>query len=116
LRSRAELVAELRRLGGTSERVLDAEGLLGRLLPAIRADFQLAAEYEVLPGFRLACPVTAFAGTLDPDITVDDVAGWACHTTGPFRLAHFEAGHHFLKERAAEIVGEILRALGEQVS
>jgi surfactin synthase thioesterase subunit len=111
LRSADDLVAELRRLGGTPERVLDEQRLLDRLLPAIRADFQLAAEYQVLPGPRLDCPVTAFAGTLDPDISVDDVAGWARHTSGPFRLARFAAGHHFLKQRAAEIADEILRAL-----
>jgi medium-chain acyl-[acyl-carrier-protein] hydrolase len=116
LRSRDEVVAELRRLGGTPARVLDEERLLGRLMPAIRADLQLAAEYEVLPGLRLACPVTAFAGTRDPDITVEDVAGWARHTSGPFRLTRFDAGHHFLKERAAQIVDEILRALEEQAS
>jgi medium-chain acyl-[acyl-carrier-protein] hydrolase len=113
LRPHEALVAELRRLG-TPERVLEAEPLLGRLLPAIRADFQLAAEYEVLPGPPLACPVTAFAGTRDPDISVEDVAGWARHTTGAFRLARFEAGHHFLKERASELVDEILCALAER--
>jgi medium-chain acyl-[acyl-carrier-protein] hydrolase len=114
LAPREALVDELRRLG-TPARVLEEPRLISRLLPAIRADFQLAGEYEVLPGPRLDCPVTAFAGTLDPDISIDDVAGWAGHTTGPFRLARVEAaGHHFLKGRAAEIVGEISRALEEQ--
>jgi surfactin synthase thioesterase subunit len=116
LRPCEELVAELRRLGNTPARVLDEKRLLLRLLPAIRADFQLAAEYEVLPGPPLDCPLTAFAGTLDPDITVDDVAGWARHTRGRFRLARFDAGHHFLQGRAAEMVGEILHSLEEQTS
>jgi surfactin synthase thioesterase subunit len=111
LRSQPELIAELRRLGGTPERVLGEERLLERMLPALRADFQLAVEYEVLDGPRLACPVTAFAGTLDREIAVEDVAGWATHTTGPFHLARLEAGHHLVKERAAEIADEIARAL-----
>jgi medium-chain acyl-[acyl-carrier-protein] hydrolase len=116
LRSPEELVAELRRLGATPARVLDEKRLLPRILPAIRADFQLAAEYKVLPGPPLDCPLTAFAGTLDPDITVDDMAGWARHTRGPFHLTSFAAGHHFLQGRAAEMVGEIRRALEERTS
>lgn len=110
-RPREELVAALQRLGGTPVRVLADSKLLDLFLPVIRADFQLALEYEVLLGPALECPITAFAGARDPDIAIDDVDAWRRHTTGPFRLTRLDAQHHFVSERAAEIVGEIARAL-----
>jgi medium-chain acyl-[acyl-carrier-protein] hydrolase len=113
---REALVAELRKLGGTPPGVLHDAPLLDLLLPAIRADFQIALEYEVLPGPTLACPITAFAGARDPHLAIGDVAGWRRHTTGPFDLVEVDAGHHLVKERRAEIVGAVARALGREGS
>jgi surfactin synthase thioesterase subunit len=108
---RDELIALIKQIGGVPPRVLDDERLVNLLLPMLRADFQLAVEYEPFPGLTLDCPVTAFAGTLDADITVEDVAGWQRHTRGPFRLHPLDSGHHFVRERAADLVGEIVRTL-----
>jgi medium-chain acyl-[acyl-carrier-protein] hydrolase len=105
--SREGLVRELRAMG-TPERVLASDRLLDMLLPSIRADFQLATEYQVLPGPKLQCPLTAFAATRDPDVAVEDVAGWERHTTGPFRLERVDAGHHLLKERPVDLVRRII--------
>lgn len=107
---REELLAELIR-EGTPTRVLEDERLVDLLLPMVRADFQLAVEYEPPSLPTPDCPITAFAGTRDPDITIDDVASWARHTRGAFRLRPLEAGHHFVCETAAEVVGELVRAM-----
>lgn len=114
LRPRDELVAELKRIGAAPERVLDDARLVNLLLPVLRADLQLAVEYQAAPGAPLDCPLTAFAGTRDPDIAVDDVAGWSRHTRGPFRLQPLDAGHHLVRERSTELVGELTRALAEE--
>lgn len=106
---RPELVTELRR-AGTPEAVLRNERLLDLLLPSIRADLELAAEYEVFPGSPLACPITAFAGASDVDIPVDDVACWGRHTTARFELVVLDAGHNFIKDCADELVEDIARA------
>ena len=113
-RPRDELVAALQRLGGTPAHVLEDARLVDLLLPMIRADFQLALEYEVLSGPTLDCPLTAFAGAHDPNIAVDDVAGWKRHTTGSFQLVRLDAGHYFVRERNADLVGEIVRALAKE--
>jgi surfactin synthase thioesterase subunit len=111
LRPRDEFVAELVRLGGTPLHLLADPSRLDPLLPTLRADFQIAVEYEPLPGPQLACPVTAFAGTLDPHIAVDDVAGWVAHTSAAFRLSRLEVGHYFVKERATDVVTQIVHSL-----
>jgi medium-chain acyl-[acyl-carrier-protein] hydrolase len=111
-----ELVAEIRRLGEVPARLLDDERLVELLLPMIRADFRLAVEYQPPAGPPLDCPLTAFAGAGDPHITVEDVAGWRRHTRGAFWLRTVAAGHHFVRERAAELVGEIAAALTEEGS
>jgi surfactin synthase thioesterase subunit len=84
------------------------------LMPMVRADFQLANEYSAAPGPLLDCAITAFAGRRDPDITVEDVAGWERHTRGRFRLLVLEAGHHFVREPAGEVMRELVRVLEER--
>jgi len=111
LRSRDEFIAELRRLGGTPTWLLEDERRIDPLLPTLRADFQLAVEYRVFPGPKLDCPVTAFAGTLDPHVSVEDISAWRSHTTGTFRLAQLEVGHYFVKERAPDVVARIVQTL-----
>jgi medium-chain acyl-[acyl-carrier-protein] hydrolase len=112
LRPREELVAQLRRLG-TPPLVLRDEELVDLLLPMIRADFQLAAEYDAGTSAPLPCPITAFAGQRDPNITVGDMAAWANHTRVGFRLAVLDADHDVVRERAHELVAAITGALGD---
>lgn len=113
LRPRNELVAELRRLG-TPPLVLRDQELVDLLLPMVRADLQLAAEYEAgASAAPLPCPITAFAGQRDPNITIGDMAAWASHTRVGFRLAVFDADHDFVRGRAHELVAAIVGALGD---
>jgi medium-chain acyl-[acyl-carrier-protein] hydrolase len=114
LAPRDELIAEVKRLAGSPPRLFEDRALVDLLLPRLRADLQLAVEYDPLPGPPLRCPLTAFAGARDPDIIVHDVAGWRRHTRGAFQLRTLDAGHHFVRERAGEIVGDIVRALHQE--
>lgn len=112
LRPRDELVGELHRLG-TPQLVLKDPELVDLLLPMVRADFQLAVEYEADASASLPCPITAFAGQRDPNIAAGDMADWANHTRAGFRLAILDAGHDFVRERAHEVVAAIISALDE---
>jgi surfactin synthase thioesterase subunit len=114
LKPRRELLDEIKRIGDTPARLLDDDELVDLLLPSMRADFQLAVEYEPPASPTLACPLTAFAGARDPHITVEDIAGWRRHTRSGFYLHTLDAGHGLVRERAAELASTIAAALTQE--
>ncbi|MCX4766486.1 alpha/beta fold hydrolase [Streptomyces sp. NBC_01275] len=92
------VVAELKAVGGTVSAVLDDPDILSMALPAIRADYRAVELYAHQPGELLRCPVVAFTGDADPKAPVEEVADWAGHTTGAFRLKVFPGGHFYLSD------------------
>ncbi|TRV72002.1 thioesterase [Streptomyces sp. 130] len=93
-----ELVSEIAEMNGAPPEVLDNKEVLELLLPMIRADFALAEDSVPAEGARVPVPVTAFAGTADPEAGHDQVRLWARHTTGPFESFELEGDHFFLHQ------------------
>ncbi|WP_320775921.1 thioesterase II family protein [Streptomyces sp. CRN 30] len=105
-----EIVARLRRLGGTEAELLDDPELLELILPALRGDYRALAAYEDTPGRLLSCPVVALVGDRDPQASAEDVQGWRDHTSGEFRTHVFEGGHFFLNDHGKE-AADLIRGL-----
>ncbi|MEU1213306.1 thioesterase II family protein [Streptomyces sp. NPDC005791] len=107
----AELLADLRRLGGTAGDVLDNKALLEALLPAIRSDYRLIETYRPLPGGPLGIPVTVLYAEDDPEVTADEAAAWAGVTTGPHALEAFTGGHFYLETGRATVLPRVFAAV-----
>jgi surfactin synthase thioesterase subunit len=95
---RNRFVRELQRLGGTPDEVLQDSELLEFLLPALRADVEMAETYRHKASAPLDCPITVFRGTRDPVVADADLAGWEIQTRGAFRLERVEGGHFFVRD------------------
>lgn len=108
-------LAEIRALGGTDSALLDHEGILRMVLPALRGDYKAAETYRYDPGPPLRCPVVAMAGDADAKTPLDDVGAWREHTSGPFELDVFPGGHFYLGERCAEVVAKLRTRLAALV-
>ena len=59
-------------------------------------------------GSPLACPLTAFGGEADPDVTPADLRLWAERTSGPFRLHVYPGDHFFLHHGPGQALREQL--------
>ncbi|HLN62204.1 MAG TPA: alpha/beta fold hydrolase [Symbiobacteriaceae bacterium] len=94
----AELVAELKVLGGTPPEVLAHAELMELILPVMRADLAIHETYEYVAEAPLACPVVALGGTRDDRTTQAGLEAWGELTTGRFALEWFEGGHFFVHE------------------
>jgi medium-chain acyl-[acyl-carrier-protein] hydrolase len=95
-----EFRQRLRELNGTPEAVLEHPELMELLGPLLRADFALNETYVQAPDEPLDCPITAFGGDADPDVTVDDLRLWQECTRGPFQLHLYRGDHFFLHHDA----------------
>ncbi|MET7641392.1 alpha/beta fold hydrolase [Streptomyces sp. NPDC005438] len=107
------LIADVRKLSGTDQRIFGDEELLRMVLPAIRNDYRAAETYECPPGVRLKASITAMSGEDDPKASPDEVAAWEEHTEGEFDLRMYPGGHFYLTEHAADVLAVIRERLGE---
>jgi medium-chain acyl-[acyl-carrier-protein] hydrolase len=99
----AELVADLREMGGTPEEVLSNSDLLALVLPTLRADYALCDSFRAPAGALLDCPVSVFGGDRDA-YTAADLARWGATTRGGWTQRMFDGGHFFLTAPSAEAV------------
>jgi surfactin synthase thioesterase subunit len=100
----AGLLAEIRRLDGTSSLVLNDDELMRAALPALRADYQAAELYQGEPGATVDTPITAMTGDADPKTSLEDARAWERHTTAEFDLEVFPGGHFFLSDQTAAVI------------
>ncbi|MGH4032655.1 thioesterase II family protein [Actinomycetota bacterium Odt1-20B] len=103
----AALIAQVRRLGGTDARLLDDPALRELVLPAIRADFAAVARYPARPGVPLDCPVVAYLGADDPDISTAEIWDWERLAPKGFGLRVMSGGHFYLVDRREELLLDI---------
>ena len=93
--SDSNFIVELRRGGGTSEKVLNNPELMTLMLPTLKADFSLLETYRYQPGAQLTCPITCFWGKQDARVNKADVAAWRQHTD-TFTLEAIPGDHFFV--------------------
>jgi medium-chain acyl-[acyl-carrier-protein] hydrolase len=101
----AEFIHEVHLLGGTPEEVLANPDLAELLLPALRADFEVAQTYTHSPE-RLRCPVFLYGGLSDPEASREDLGEWdsVCETRG----VQMFPGDHFYLHSATENLMQVL--------
>lgn len=113
-RDDAGLIADIKRLSGTDDRVFGDEELLAMLLPAIRNDYRAAETYvHRRPERTLHCPITVLTGDRDPKVDLESAEAWSEHTTAPCELLVYPGGHFYLVPRAQEVLAVITERLAQ---
>jgi medium-chain acyl-[acyl-carrier-protein] hydrolase len=90
---------------------IPASEILELMLPLVRADLELAQTYEHRPEPPFRCPIVAFCGTADAEVTVEDAAAWRAHTVGRFALHVLEGNHLFLHSAQSRLLDLIASEL-----
>ncbi|OIK05260.1 thioesterase II family protein [Streptomyces monashensis] len=107
----ADVLAEMRRLGGTDQDMLDNPEVLEMVLPALRADYRALGTYRWRAGEPLATAITALVGDRDPVVTVQEALAWREHTSGGFALKVFPGGHFYLSDRIGQVAAAVTEGL-----
>lgn len=110
-----EFLEELRRLNGTPREVLEHRELMSLMLPTIRADFSICQTYDYMPKPPLDCPITAFGGLQDGDVTREQLEAWRNHTSDEFSLRMVPGDHFYLQTARPHLLSVISRNLQEFV-
>jgi surfactin synthase thioesterase subunit len=105
-----EFVDALRRLAGTPQEALENEDLMGLMMAALRADFEVDETYSYEEGPPLECPISAFGGIDDPDVSQADLEAWRTQTSQQFSL-HMMEGDHFFIFRSPEFLARLSQEL-----
>jgi medium-chain acyl-[acyl-carrier-protein] hydrolase len=91
-----EFIESLGRLNGTPPEVLRHQELMNLLLPLLRADFEAIETYAYKDEPPLDCPVTAFVGLHDDEVSREQLEMWAGQTNASFSARVFPGDHFFL--------------------
>jgi medium-chain acyl-[acyl-carrier-protein] hydrolase len=110
--SEPDFIATLQRLNGTPKEVLEHSELMELMLPILRADFELVETYEYRDEAPLDCPITAFGGFEDTDVTRDLLKPWGDLTISRFEL-HMLPGDHFFVRYSNR---EMLNLMGQELA
>ena len=105
-----QFVEELRRLGGTSQAILENSELLDIFLPVLRADFALSESYDYRVQEPLSLPTFAYAGESDA-LAPSVCRALVRRSRWPFRMRRFAGGHFFVQSSLEAVADSILRDL-----
>jgi surfactin synthase thioesterase subunit len=112
-----EFRAELRRLNGTPQEVLDHPELMDLIGPMLRADFTLIETYRPGDTPPLDAPITAYGGLADPDVPRDDLEAWSECTRRRFRVGIFPGDHFFFNGiSGTDLRADLARELASAVA
>jgi medium-chain acyl-[acyl-carrier-protein] hydrolase len=77
------------------QQILEQQDLMAVLLGMLRADFTLSEDYRYRAATPLACPITAFGGLQDSEVSHQQLEAWSAETAG---------GHFFWQSKQAELL------------
>ena len=112
----AEFLDELRRLNGTPAEILEHPELMDLMLPVLRADFELVQTYVYRERKPLACPITAFGGSLDKEVGVRRLQAWRAQTTAGFSWKMIPGDHFFIHTSQPALLSALSKELDKIVS
>ncbi|WP_371524677.1 alpha/beta fold hydrolase [Streptomyces sp. NBC_01283] len=107
----ADVIEELRFLGGTPPELLDDAGLMELILPALRADFSVLETYRYQPQPPLTVPMTVFGGEADPLVAREKLHRWLRQTQARSELVVLPGEHFFLHSAVSDVLATVADAL-----
>lgn len=96
------------------ELLKDYKSTLGELLhdkeireifiPQLRADFKLLETYSYCEGSVLDCPIVAFVGDQEEDISEEDLCAWSELTSDSYKNITFSGDHFFIHSEEKSVL------------
>ena len=101
------------RYNGVPAAVLQDPELLQIFLPVLRADITMIETYCYRDEPALSCPISAFGGVQDPQVTPQTIEAWKRHTQGTFHSRMFPGDHFYFKPGQLRLLKAMTHDLAE---
>lgn len=111
-----QFLSLLQTRGGMPEELVQNTELMEILMPRLRADFELAETLPPITNIPLYCPISAFGGQNDPEISQNDIQAWRLQTLSSFKAMHFEGNHFFIQSARGQVLEAVNHLLALVVS
>jgi medium-chain acyl-[acyl-carrier-protein] hydrolase len=85
------------------------------VIPGLRADFALCANYDYEEERPMTFPIAALGGSRDRSVSQADLSAWQKQTTGRFELRNIDGDHFFLRDQTGELQGTVVDILSNPV-
>lgn len=92
-----EFAAAVRGFGVLPAEITEDPELLAMILPVVRADLSLGADYRD-DGAKVSCPIAAYVGRDDPALEPGGLTEWAGRTAAFLGISEFPGGHFYLTD------------------
>jgi pyochelin biosynthetic protein PchC len=106
-----DIIAHVVSLDASRAAAFEDPNLREAVLPAVRGDYHLVGGYSGGARPPLTCPIYAYAGGEDTEVTPEEIRGWADMTLGAFRLRVLPGGHFYLKPEEAALLADLREVL-----
>lgn len=106
----AQLIADLRRQGGTPDEVFASPEMLRITLDALRADYRVCASVPDARHLPLDLPIHAFGGRQD-DIEASRLAAWRREARTLFSLTWLDGGHFFIRQSEPQLLAALVHEM-----
>ncbi len=104
---RSAFISRLEQLNGTPKEILSNSELLDLVIPILRSDFKIVAEYraQVKP---IQCPILVLGGEDDNDVSFDELKAWSELSKGKTTIEHIPGDHFFINYNEGLVVDKLL--------
>lgn len=107
----AEMLEWIKRLGSFPAEVYDNPEMLAMVIPALRADLRVSAQY-VDDGAGVSCPLASYGGNTDPlQQAPDAMSHWAPRSPRYLGHSEFPGGHFYIDNHALAVTTDFARHL-----
>lgn len=113
--SDAELTEVLANKGNTAPQLLRDREFMAMVLPTIRADLEAVETYKYEQYMPLQCPIVTIGGSLDRDVSVEQLDAWREQSKGKFSRCMVTGDHLFLLSSQREVIHIVLENLRKVV-
>lgn len=94
--TRKEMIENLRKLGGTPEKILDEPELFSHYYDVLDADFQVLNSCVIPKNSNINSPITVIAGVDDTETNIQQLYDWKSFTRSSFNFHLLQGKHFFL--------------------
>lgn len=110
------LMDVLAQYDGTPPEILAHREFMALLLPVIRADFALVADYQYETDALLNLPISVFLGKDDQQMQSREVRGWQEETSVPCEFTAFDGGHFFIDSESDAVLQHLRNVLNTHLN